>query len=263
MDGPGIAGALRFHFRDPCTHHPTVQASSFDPKDCPTACCPTLAFSLMWRRCTAFERCLPPPLGFSESGRGFGNEQARDDRGRVLFRGSLTPLTSAGALPVKALRPSRRRYNWTGCYVGAGGGYGMFNQETTSFARRASRLACRMTSAAAAGSARCRSAATIRSARTSSSAPSATMTSAASRAIWSTAQRHRRDLGEEKLKNSWAAGGRIGWVPFSTQLLVYVSGGYTQARFSAVTFVSAIGGAPTGVVIREAHLCRLVHRHRL
>ena len=44
-------------------------------------------------------------------------------------------------------------------------------------------------------------------------------------------------IGEEKLKNSWAAGGRIGWIPWSTQqLLVYVSGGYTQARFDGVNF---------------------------
>ena len=35
-------------------------------------------------------------------------------------------------------------------------------------------------------------------------------------------------VGEEKLKSSWAAGGRIGWVPFqASQLLVFVSGGYT------------------------------------
>ena len=39
-------------------------------------------------------------------------------------------------------------------------------------------------------------------------------------------------FAEEKLKSSWAAGGRIGWVPWSSQqFLVYVAGGYTQARF--------------------------------
>jgi outer membrane immunogenic protein len=42
-------------------------------------------------------------------------------------------------------------------------------------------------------------------------------------------------VGEEKLKSTWAAGGRIGWLPFN-QLLTYVSAGYTQARFDAVAF---------------------------
>ena len=50
-------------------------------------------------------------------------------------------------------------------------------------------------------------------------------------------------VGEEKLNNSWAAGGRIGWLPFqSQQLLVFVSGGYTQARFDSVALTSVFGG---------------------
>jgi outer membrane immunogenic protein len=48
-------------------------------------------------------------------------------------------------------------------------------------------------------------------------------------------------VGEEKLKSSWAAGGRIGWLPFE-RLLVYVSGGYTEARFDQVNFLFG----PTG-----------------
>ena len=55
----------------------------------------------------------------------------------------------------------------------------------------------------------------------------------------------------EKLKNSWAAGGRIGYLPFQPQqLLVYVSGGYTQARFDAVAF-GDFGGADTVSPLRS------------
>jgi outer membrane immunogenic protein len=43
-------------------------------------------------------------------------------------------------------------------------------------------------------------------------------------------------IGNEKLKSAWAAGGRAGWLP-SQQLLVFVSGGYTEARFNQVDFV--------------------------
>jgi outer membrane immunogenic protein len=43
---------------------------------------------------------------------------------------------------------------------------------------------------------------------------------------------------------SWAIGGRIGWLPFQ-QLQVYVSGGYTQARFGQVDFRFGSTGNPT------------------
>ena len=36
------------------------------------------------------------------------------------------PVKSPAPVPVAV-------YNWTGCYVGAGGGYGMVNQDTQTF----------------------------------------------------------------------------------------------------------------------------------
>jgi outer membrane immunogenic protein len=44
-------------------------------------------------------------------------------------------------------------------------------------------------------------------------------------------------IGRERLNSSWAVGGRVGWVVVP-QLLVYFSGGYTQARFDQVDFSS-------------------------
>jgi outer membrane immunogenic protein len=46
--------------------------------------------------------------------------------------------------------------------------------------------------------------------------------------------------GEEKNNWSWAAGGRVGYLPWDT-LLVFVSGGYTQANFKGVNFITAAG----------------------
>jgi hypothetical protein len=37
--------------------------------------------------------------------------------------------------------------------------------------------------------------------------------------------------GQEKMNWAWAAGGRLGYLPWDT-LMVYVSGGYTQAHFN-------------------------------
>src|SRR5688500_8106986 len=45
---------------------------------------------------------------------------------------ALTTGVQAADLPVKApvAAPAAVAVSWTGCYVGAGGGYGKFNQET-------------------------------------------------------------------------------------------------------------------------------------
>ena len=57
-------------------------------------------------------------------------------------------------------------------------------------------------------------------------------------------------IGEEKLKSSWAAGGRIGWLPLQ-QLLLYVSGGYTQAHFNAIDLLFVTDGMFSGVSINN------------
>jgi outer membrane immunogenic protein len=67
------------------------------------------------------------------------------------------------------------------------------------------------------------------------------------------------DVGTMRLRSAWAAGGRIGWL-VAPNILSYVDGGYTQARFSSVNYVcdastafclaiNGVGsGAPTGDV---------------
>ena len=156
-------------------------------------------------------------------------------------------------MPVKA--PPRAPvavYSWTGCYVGAGGGYGMFDQESQLFA---------------------------------GGAPLGFANDNGGRGWFGTVQAGcdyqigsnivigafadydfggiKGDMvgsffgwvGEEKLKNSWAAGGRIGWVPFqASQFLVFVSGGYTQARFGQVDFRFGFTGLPADRIAGEAHL---------
>jgi outer membrane immunogenic protein len=54
--------------------------------------------------------------------------------------------------------------------------------------------------------------------------------------------------GDEKMNWAWAAGGRLGYLPWDT-LLVYVSGGYTQAHFNGVAFFdgsSTLGATYSG-----------------
>lgn len=163
----------------------------------------------------------------------------------LLLAGSAS-AADLGARPVPYRAPAPAPvvgYNWTGCYVGGGGGYGMFNQESQFI---------------------------------SNGTPIGVSNDNGGRGWFGTVQigcdfqfgsnivigafadYDWSDIdgvmtpgafggggvrGNEKLKSSWAAGGRIGWLPFqSQQLLVFVSGGYTQASFDAVGFTFVAGG---------------------
>ena len=138
---------------------------------------------------------------------------------------AFTGSAVAADMQVKArpyAPPVVTAYNWTGCYVGAGGGYGMYNQDI--------------------------------SADTSGHFGDVTL---GGRGWFGTGQvgcdyqvmpsivigafgdynfgSIKGSLGpvDEKLSWSWAAGGRIGWVALPN-LLAYVSGGYTEARFDQI-----------------------------
>jgi outer membrane immunogenic protein len=169
---------------------------------------------------------------------------------------TLITLTAAPAIaadmrmPVKAPAPvAATAYNWTGCYVGGGGGYGMWNQESQYI---------------------------------DAGVPFGLANDNGGRGWFGTVQvgcdyqvgsnivigafgdydfsgikgdmaiDALGSVGEEKLKSSWAAGGRIGWIPFqASQLLVFVSGGYTEARFDQVDLLSAASGAPRNLAISK------------
>ena len=52
---------------------------------------------------------------------------------KIFLATTLVALASGAAvaadMPVKAVTPQvQKTYSWTGCYVGAGGGYGMYDQ---------------------------------------------------------------------------------------------------------------------------------------
>ena len=128
-------------------------------------------------------------------------------------------------LPVEgSCRPSPvAGYSWTGCYVGAGGGYGMFNQETQTsrYARRPVGLSNDNGGRGWFGTVQVGCDYQIGSNIVIGAFGDYDFSGIKGDMVQSRFQR----LGprrEEKLKNSWAAGGRIGWIPFqASQLLVY------------------------------------------
>jgi len=161
----------------------------------------------------------------------------------LLIAGSASAadLRRPAPVPVRAPAPVVVGYNWTGCYVGVGGGYGLFDQESQYFDTGVAlglsndnggrgwfgtvQVGCDYQfGSIVIGAFGDYDFASIKGNMVPGGFGFLT--------------------GEEKLKSSWAAGGRIGWLPFQSQnLLVYVSGGYTQAHFDAVAFTS-LGGGP-------------------
>ena len=58
--------------------------------------------------------------------------------------------------------------------------------------------------------------------------------------------------GDENMSAAWAVGGRLGYLPYQN-LMVFVSGGWTQARFDSSNQVGTFGppGGFTGLVLPE------------
>jgi outer membrane immunogenic protein len=137
-------------------------------------------------------------------------------------------------VPVKAPPPAAPLavYNWTGCYVGAGGGYGMWTQDHQEFLLTGVADSQKSTSGGRGW---------FGTVQVGCDYQIGGQFLVGAFADWdwgSIKGDHNLSIGtfpyvaSEKLKSSWAAGGRLGYLPFE-RLLVFVSGGYTQARFSA------------------------------
>lgn len=149
-------------------------------------------------------------------------------------------------MPVKAPPPAAAAvFSWTGCYVGAGGGYGMFVQRTQNFDTGvANSIPYDNGGRGWFG--------TVQVGCDYQISPNIVVGAFADydfgRIRGDMSWAFNAFVGKETLKSSWAAGGRIGWLP-SSNLLVFVSAGYTEARFGQINFVNATDGAPTGFAI--------------
>jgi outer membrane immunogenic protein len=141
-------------------------------------------------------------------------------------------------------------YNWTGCYVGGGGGYGWWNQDSQVVTRAAGvPLAAQVTNGGKGwfgqGQAGC---------DYQFNMPLGTWNlpvvigvfgdweGGSIRGTQSTAAL----VGSENESSTWAVGGRAGYL-VTPRFLTYFDGGYTQARFDQINYnLSAAGGGPSG-----------------
>jgi outer membrane immunogenic protein len=175
--------------------------------------------------------------------------------GLTLSIGGVAGAADLATPVYKAPPPPPPVYNWTGCYLGAGGGYDVYNKDRQivsngPFAGAGPAIAIAI--GAPAG--------TVLGGNETFGGRGWLVTGqlgcdyqfagpfggnwvigAFVDGDWSNARGDESVFvsswtGQEKLSSSWAAGGRIGWLVTPT-LLTYFSAGYTQARFDAVNYV--------------------------
>jgi len=159
----------------------------------------------------------------------------------------LGGAVQAADMPVKAAPPPPApTYSWTGCYIGGGGGYGMWNQDINFLAPFDPPSSVGLQSTAGGRG-------WFGTAQVGCDYQLSGNWVIGAFADW--------DFGDirgsgtatsvlglgarEHQKWSWAAGGRIGYVVMPN-LLTYVSGGFTQAHFNAAEVIDIVDGDPQG-----------------
>jgi outer membrane immunogenic protein len=176
----------------------------------------------------------------------------------LVASATLAGQAMAADMAVKAARPAPAPIavaNWTGCYIGGGAGYGMWNQDTIG--RDALGVAFTTT---ATGGGRGWLGGVQGGCDYQFAGPMGNwVIGAFADANWGFSQSDSRphftvDLtaDSEKIDYTWAVGGRIGYL-VTPQLLTYFSGGYTETRFERTNLRNEfIPAGPTGFYI-DAH----------
>jgi outer membrane immunogenic protein len=174
----------------------------------------------------------------------------------VATLGSANAADLPMPAPVYKAPPAAPVYNWTGCYVGAGGGYGMWDQDSYTFI-------------------------------TATGVPATTNNTNGGKGWFGQGQvgcdyqfalplgfwnpnlvvgafgdfeggsiRGQSTIvggatGFENESSTWAAGGRAGFL-VTPRFLTYFDGGYTQARFDGINYTAGIVGFPATIATAPA-----------
>jgi outer membrane immunogenic protein len=169
----------------------------------------------------------------------------------ALVSGAMLGALAVGSamaadMPVKApylKAPPPMAYSWTGCYIAGGAGYGMFNQD--QFEESDPGHVAAGLSATTGGRGWFGTAGAGCDYQVSSSIVIGAF------GDWDFGDIKGQlnvspitALGTESEKWAWGAGARIGWLVTPT-VLTYFSGGFTQAHFDSVGFVSQVTGLPS------------------
>lgn len=166
----------------------------------------------------------------------------------TAFAGSAFAADMTAPRPyAKAPAPVAYAPSWTGCYVGGGGGYGLWNQDNTPFVTDGDVRIQSGNSITNGGrgyfgtvQAGCDYQFPVGSWNMVAGAFGDYDFASLKGNIY--APISSEFAGSEKMRSAWSAGMRLGWLVTPT-FLTYFSGGYTEAHFGAVNFTEL--GIPT------------------
>ena len=161
--------------------------------------------------------------------------------------------------PVYRAPPPPLVYNWTGCYVGAGYGYGLWNQDANCRQLRPGN--CGVTQPTTNGGKGWFGQGQVGCDYQfglplgSFWSPNVVIGAfadydyAGNNGLRGTCNFRRGAIGGENMPWTWAAGARAGFL-VTPKFLTYFDGGYTQANFNQVNFQNSVNGAPLGLLVR-------------
>jgi outer membrane immunogenic protein len=170
---------------------------------------------------------------------------------------AFTGSAFAADLPMKApaAAPIAQPFSWTGCYIGAGFGYGVWNQDQTGFEGPPATATVQQRTFTQTNGGRGWFG-TVGGGCDYQFGLGAGIPGINQIVIGALADYDFGSIkgkmqipdilinsmvGQEKMSSSWDIGGRIGWL-VTPMVLTYFSGGYTQARFDQVNMIGQFVG---------------------
>jgi outer membrane immunogenic protein len=161
----------------------------------------------------------------------------------VLFGVLAAGSAVAADLPVKApimKAPPPPVYSWTGCYLAGGGGYGMFDQEHDSSTLAGVPTDPNIDTGGRGWFGTVQGGCDLQFNSFLPILGGSMIIGAFADGDWGSIKGTNEAsgfgiFGTEKLDESWAAGGRLGWLP-TDRFLTFVSGGYTNAHIEDLNY---------------------------
>ncbi|WP_061027023.1 hypothetical protein [Bradyrhizobium sp. CCH5-F6] len=185
------------------------------------------------------------PTGFSEDSKKF----VHTVRSELVYRFNTGGPSAdvAAQTYLKAPPAPAPATNWTGCYVGGGGGYGLWNQDNTTYLDGPPRT--RFSDTATTGGRGFFGTVQGGCDYQFAAAGAGFVVGAFGDYDFSSLKGQLSPprfgiVGEEKMSSAWAGGGRLGWLA-TPNLLTYFSVGYTEANFDRTDFT--VNAVPVGV----------------
>jgi|SRR5215208_1623348 len=162
---------------------------------------------------------------------------------------AFTGSAVAADLPARAYTKAPMiapAYNWTGFYLFGGGGYGLWEADTTTVTR-ATGLCATCVEERLGGKGFFGTVGGGYDWQFGGPWVAGIFADGQFGSIKGTIQDHGPpfSVGQEKLQSTWAVGARIGYL-VAPNVLSYVNGGYTGSHWSGTTLVNGANGAPIG-----------------